>query len=259
MTTTESRPTADDPGTPGQSAGSRWARQPSAPAQSDPPTAEQPTLPQQTVPPAVVRNEQCDRCQAPVAHDQRYCIACGSHQRRPNDPVLRYFATSREARKAAAAPKVVNDKKTIPVPAAALLIALLPVAAGIGILVGRSGNNTDEALLKALQNRGTATAVAGTTGDTTAAAAETEDAAADKKDAADEPRTSGTVDGIEVTDEQAPLIDAGNGRNVHQLDGYKPTAKDVKESKDALEQIEKKKGDDYVDQQSNLPDVIVVP
>ncbi len=209
-------------------------------------------------------SERCDHCSAPVEPAQRYCVQCGAHQRRSDDPTARWFASARRAKAAqlpaGAAPTGAGAGRTVSAGVAAVLIALLPVAAGVGVLVGRGSDDSGQAVVEALKAvggggglaAGTA-AVSSTTPDATAAdAAGEEDPTKDDKNAK-------KVGGIEVSDEQAPILSTGPTGSARQLTGTKPTTKDLKESKQALEQIEAKKGEDYVKQQKDLPDTIVIP
>lgn len=210
--------------------------------------------------------EQCDRCQAPVDESQRYCVECGSHQRRPNDPAARYFAAARRP-KVAPAPLPSSQKRTVPTAVAAALIALLPVAAGVGILVGRGSADSSDAVIEALKaarvSQGVAAATGTATGTTADASASSADTAAAEDDASKddegEAKTTGKVDGVEVTDKQAPIIATGPTGSARQLSGSKPTAKDIAESKKAVDQINSRKGDEYIKTQRDLPDTIVIP
>ncbi|MEH3054106.1 MAG: hypothetical protein PGN13_08900, partial [Patulibacter minatonensis] len=47
--------------------------------------------------------ERCDHCSAAVDTGQRYCVQCGAHQRRADDPTARWFAAARRAKAAPAA------------------------------------------------------------------------------------------------------------------------------------------------------------
>jgi hypothetical protein len=206
-------------------------------------------------PPAVQsRWEQCDHCQAPVDPAQRYCVQCGTSQRRSDDPVSRYFASVRRPKRVAVAAP--SSSRTIPVTVAAVLIALLPVAAGIGIVVGRgstdSGQQVIEALKAAKLSQGAV--VAGTA----AGAATTQDAAASTKDASSKSNKAVAgkkVDGIETSTKQAKVSSTG----ARQLDGYKPTEKDLADSKKAVEQVNSSKGAEYIETTRDLPDVITIP
>lgn len=228
-----------------------------------PPTAEHPAVEASRA--ARPPWEQCDRCQAPVDDQQRYCVECGAHQRRQNDPAARYFAAARRP-KAAAVPVPSSQKRTVPTVVAAALIALLPVAAGVGILVGRGSADSSDAVieaLKAARASGVVAASSGVATGTTPGAASTSSSATtdgdDAKDDEGEAKTTGKVDGVEVTDKQAPIIASGPTGSARQLSGTKPTAKDVAESKKAVEQINSRKGDEYIKTQRDLPDTIVIP
>ncbi|MDO9355247.1 MAG: hypothetical protein Q7T55_16230, partial [Solirubrobacteraceae bacterium] len=63
------------------------------------------------------------------------------------------------------------------------------------------------------------------------------------------------VDGVE----QAPILSSGPAGDARKLEDNKPTAKDVAESKKAVEQINARKGKAYIDTQRDLPDTIVIP
>ncbi|MDO9357184.1 MAG: zinc ribbon domain-containing protein, partial [Solirubrobacteraceae bacterium] len=175
MTLTDDRQPPARPmpaGGPGAAPGTSGATDP-----ADRPTSVSPVQPA----PGKPRWEQCDRCQSPVDPAQRYCVVCGTNQRRADDPAARYFAAARRRRIGVAAPvAVVGNGRTVSTTVAALLIALLPVAAGIGIVVGRGSADSGDQIIQALKasqgTRGTVVAgpaVDGTTPDTTAVAGDT--------------------------------------------------------------------------------------
>ncbi len=213
--------------------------------------------------PARPINERCDHCSAPVEPAQRYCVQCGAHQRRADDPTARWFASARRAKAAqlpaGAVPASAASGRTVSAGVAAVLIALLPVAAGVGVLVGRGSDDSGQAVVEALKAAG---AGGGFAGGAAAVNATTPGAASTAEDSADpteDDKTSKKVSGVEVSDEQAPILSTGPTGSARQLTGTKPTTKDLSESKKALEQIESKKGEDYVEQQKDLPDTIVIP
>lgn len=204
--------------------------------------------------------ESCDSCGSPVDDQQRFCVVCGAHQRRADDPAARWFASARRPKPAAAPAGGTRAKGTVPTLVAAGLIALLPVAAGVGILVGRgTTNSNDEALLAALKAQQASAAAAPAAAATTAqAATPTEaDAAAAVKDTAADAKDDPTK--IETATKPAKILATGPTGSARQLEGSKPTKKDLEESKAAVKQINSSKGDEYVDSQRNLPDQIVVP
>lgn len=208
-------------------------------------------------------NERCDHCSAPVEPAQRYCVQCGAHQRRADDPTARWFASARRAKTAQhvlTAPPEGSAGRTVSAGVAAVLIALLPVAAGVGVLVGRGSDDSGRAVVEALKaagaSGGLAAGAAGVNATTPGAASATADGAEDpSKDDANAKKVSG----VEVSDKQAPILATGPAGSARKLTGTKPTTKDLAESKKALTQIESKKGEDYVEQQKDLPDTIVIP
>jgi hypothetical protein len=91
----------------------------------------------------------CDSCGAPVDLAQRYCVECGVHRVGVNDPAAAYVN-----RQPAQAPRanravIVSSRRSRAV--TALMLALIPVAIAVGVLVGRSSNNSDPSLLKAIR------------------------------------------------------------------------------------------------------------
>jgi hypothetical protein len=104
--------------------------------------------------PAKPRYESCDGCGALVERDQRYCVTCGAHRRHVHDPAASYLAKttarSRSNARAAARPSTKRRART-PGLGTALVFAVIPLAVGLGVLVGRSSNNGDAKLLAALR------------------------------------------------------------------------------------------------------------
>jgi hypothetical protein len=105
----------------------------------------------------------CDECGAPVDAEQRYCVVCGAHRRNVNDPATRYLsqssAKSRRSKAGAAArrsPQFGGFRGASL--ALVIVIALIPVAAAVGVLAGRSSNNDDSNLISALKHRQSAAA-----------------------------------------------------------------------------------------------------
>jgi hypothetical protein len=94
--------------------------------------------------------ETCAQCGAPLDDAQRYCVYCGASRHHAADPVARYLATARQ-RPAPAAPPAVAVASARSDRWLVLALALLPLAAVGGVLVGRnsSGNDTLIAALRA--------------------------------------------------------------------------------------------------------------
>ena len=113
--------------------------------------------------------EPCSQCGAPLDDRQRFCVECGASRRHPSDPVTRHFtAVTRQANPepVAVAPPPRRGADTR---MTALILALLPAAAALGVLVGKHNSGSDKDLIAALRSA-PAAAAAGTTASTAAAA-----------------------------------------------------------------------------------------
>jgi hypothetical protein len=89
----------------------------------------------------------CDRCGSALDDEQRYCVVCGANRRHPGDPVARYLSAARRPPAATAVSVTAAARRTDGRWVAAAF-ALLPIAAAIGVLVGR-GNSDVVAALRA--------------------------------------------------------------------------------------------------------------
>ncbi|MCW2967938.1 MAG: hypothetical protein JWM71_1710 [Solirubrobacteraceae bacterium] len=104
--------------------------------------------------------EPCGECGAPLDDQQRYCVECGTSRRHPGDPVARYFAQAASVRSLRAAPVApgtsVRGRRHVENRWIAVALAMLPVAAAIGVMVGRhgGGGTSDAQLLAALRAQG---------------------------------------------------------------------------------------------------------
>ena len=116
--------------------------------------ASQITQPTLTAVPSPAEHEQCEHCGAAVDRAQRYCVACGAHRRHVRDPAARYLAsrTRRTAAPAGAAPPASGRRGSSNL-LTAVIVAAIPLAIGLGVLVARSSNNGDAKLLAALRNQ----------------------------------------------------------------------------------------------------------
>src|SRR6478672_3549637 len=103
--------------------------------------------------------EPCEECGAPMDPQQRYCVNCAARRGNGANPASRYFATmSKRARRPLAGPAAKPSPTSRA--AAVAFFALLPLAVGLGVVVGRGGSgggDDNEALLQALRERPTAT------------------------------------------------------------------------------------------------------
>lgn len=196
--------------------------------------------------------EACDHCQAPLDERQRYCVACGARRPQANDPVAQYFvANARRARAAEAAPaQSAPPRSSRSTLALALVLALLPVAAAVGVMVGRSGTSDGEALARALaaQKAPVVNVMGG--GEGAAAAGDASGAAASEDTA---------VRGDDPNDADGRVIARTRYGSARQLTGSRVTSEQLEESRRALRHIVESQGREYVEQQRNLPDQIVIP
>lgn len=117
--------------------------------------------------------EQCATCAAPLAPDQRYCLECGTRRAAPRVPVAAALpAPPPVARETVVAPPLLTPVQRLG--GIWGVAALLLVALGVGVVIGRSGEDAPVAAAPAPVILG-----AGPTG-TTAVAAVAGGAAADE-------------------------------------------------------------------------------
>jgi hypothetical protein len=97
--------------------------------------------------------ETCEHCNAPVESSQRYCVVCGTRRKHVYDPAARFLssATSRNRTGARAARQAAGARQRGPALWTAVVLALIPLAVVLGLLLGRSGNGEDAKLLAALR------------------------------------------------------------------------------------------------------------
>jgi hypothetical protein len=93
--------------------------------------------------------EQCPNCQAYIAADQRYCLACGARCGEPRlpfmDAVTFMDAMKASPQGAVAAAPLPKQRRMSPNTALFATIGVLLLAMGVGVLIGRSGNGTSSA------------------------------------------------------------------------------------------------------------------
>ncbi len=199
-------------------------------------TVQTPTAPAST---PTGRFEPCEECGAPMDPQQRYCVNCAARRGNGANPASRYFAAM--SRKARRPPLRVGTKGAGGSRAAAAsFFALLPIAVGIGVVVGRTGSSeNNSAIIDALRQQGSSTAaqVAGTSA-----------AAAHKKN-------PGAKQGAKPSGKAVAKTQYGE---IHKVTGYKPSKQTEEEGKRLVENNVKQTGKGYIKAQTNLPDVTVV-
>lgn len=223
-------------GTPGTTAGQQ--------AIAPPPGEEAPRRPQ--------GHEPCEECGAPMDPQQRYCINCAARRGNGANPASRYFATmSKRARRPLSAP----PPRQSPASRAAAVgfFALLPLAVGLGVVVGRgnSGESDNAALLQALRERQTATATA-TPGATATPAAAKAKAKANAKAKDKTKAKPGKEDSV------GKVVAQTKNGTVHAVTDFHASKQKEAEDTKIVEENPEQTGSNYVKAQQNLPDVVVV-
>lgn len=98
--------------------------------------------------------ERCDHCAAPVDAAQRYCVVCGSRNKRADDPVARYLARATSRLRAAEAPRSgrAARRRTAGL-GTAVAIAVIPLAVAVGVIVGRANSGGYAKVIAAAEAR----------------------------------------------------------------------------------------------------------
>jgi hypothetical protein len=94
--------------------------------------------------------EQCEQCGAALDKAQRYCVVCGTHRRHVRDPAARYLAAATSRGRAPARAGASQRKRGTTV-GTAVVVAVIPLAIGLGVLVGRASTGGDDKLIAALR------------------------------------------------------------------------------------------------------------
>jgi hypothetical protein len=190
--------------------------------------------------------EPCEECGAPLDPQQRYCVNCAARRGNGANPSSRYFAAmSKKARRPLTRPPAKAGPGSRA--AAVAFFALLPVAVGLGVVVGRgdSGDGDNEALLQALRQQ--EAAVASTAG--TAATASPTTAKAKAK--------AGKTTKAPAKGEGKVVAETENG-TVHAVTGFKASEEKTQQDTQIVAENPEQKGEDYIKAQQNLPDVTVI-
>jgi hypothetical protein len=209
--------------------------------------------------------ERCDQCGAPVDKDQRYCVNCGAHRRHVPDPAAKYLSrvsahTGGPAGGGRVAPGGVlvtrRDGAFLGIGLlGALAIALIPIAAAVGVAIGRSSNNQDGKLIQALERQraqvtttysaGSATSGSASSGSTGSSSTEKSSTTKKKSTAKSKSASSSTTSST------------ANG-SVSKITGSKVTAAQQSQGSAEAKKIQNSTGSNYVQGANSLPSTIVV-
>ncbi len=209
----------------------------------------------------------CDECGAAVAPDQRYCVQCGAHRRTASDPAGRYFSEASAARTRVAAATAAGasaprrKRRAQPGLLAALLIALVPVAAAIGVAIGRSSNSGDQALITALAKQRaqyvTGAPSSGSTANTGHASNKTlqggvSATSSKHHHAASKSSNNSSAPKPSSANNSSNQTGSGHGAKV----GASVSASQAKQGQQEATTVSKKKGAGYVNEQNQLPNAV---
>jgi predicted membrane-bound mannosyltransferase len=176
---------------------------------------------------------------------QRYCVDCAARRGNGANPASRYFAAM--SKKTKRPPARAGQRQPSGSRAAAVsFFALLPIAVAIGVVVGRAGTGGEDssAILQALREQNAATASAGTAAGATASTAAKKDGA--KNGSAKPTKGHGKV------------VAKTQYGTVHQVTGYHASKQTEDEGQKLVEDNVEQTGSNYIQAQTNLPDVTVV-
>jgi hypothetical protein len=214
---------------------------------------------------------QCDECAAPVAEEQRYCVVCGAHRRHVNDPAARYLskvsARSRTTRTAATARRPRGSSRLGGI-GVAVVLALIPAGAAVGVLAGRSSNNDDASLIRELSRQQAADRVAAASGSSGVTASASTTGTSGHS-------TGGGSGHTKKSGQGSKGEGKGKGKGkVHRTTGGKsnptstkataistkaPSASQKATGAKVTAKVQKSTGKSYVGGQSGLPSTVVVP
>jgi hypothetical protein len=200
--------------------------------------------------------EPCEECGAPLDPQQRYCVNCAARRGNGSNPSSRYFAAMSKKARRRSLTKGQGRAGGGSRAAAVGFFALLPIAVALGVVVGRSGSgdNNEEALLKALKRQEATREVAATPVAPTAATAEK----AKAKTTAKKGKTSKKAAAKAAKEGPGKVLNKTKNGVVHEVTGYKPTKQSEEADTKIVEENPEQTGENYIKAQQNLPDVTVV-
>ncbi|MGO9753006.1 MAG: hypothetical protein ACLP8S_27745 [Solirubrobacteraceae bacterium] len=204
-------------------------------------------------------HQQCEACGAAVAHDQRYCVACGARRQHVRDPAARFLSrASANARSERALPQArTATRRRSPTLAGALLLAVIPLALAVGVLVGRASTSGDAKLVAELRaQKPELITTAGTTAaSSTTAAAATAATTTSNVQATKPVKKSGHASKKRAAKTQSSTQPGAT----QQLSTSKPTQQQLSQGAAVVRKVQQASGKSYVNSQQGLPNVVAVP
>lgn len=205
------------------------------------------------VPPAgAAGHEQCEACGAAVAHEQRYCVACGARRRHVRDPAARFLSlASAQARSERALPRArTATRRRSPTLAVALLLAVIPLAVALGVLVGRASTSGDSKLIAEL--RAQKPVVVTNTGTIAASSTAAPSSSVHSPTPVKKP---GHTTGKRAAKTQSST----QPTTTQSLSVSKPSAQQLSQGAAIVRKVQQSSGKPYVDSQQGLPNEVSVP
>jgi len=199
----------------------------------------------------------CDDCGAPVDHAQRYCVNCGAHRRHVPDPAARYLsqASTRPGPRTARSAYARRRGASL---ASAAVLALIPVAAAVGVEIGRSSNSQDSKLIQELARQRTQTVLSSTP--VAASDANGRPSSADgsaKPHRASRGHTSSRAAATSATAGGGKVVSKTQYGTATQLTGSKVTNTEASQGASEAKTIQNSTGKSYVQAAQNLPSTVV--
>jgi hypothetical protein len=185
------------------------------------------------------QGEPCASCGAPLAGDQRYCLECGARRAQARIAFREILASEGPPPRAPLAVAATGDRTPSGVAFLVGLVCLL-LALGVGVLIGRSGNDTPTAAAPAAAPQvisvGGAAPAATTPAATTPAASSSSGASSSGTSTGSSSSSSGSS-GSKATNKAAKSLDNSSGSDYEKKSsklpkqlstGGKPPPKDNK-------------------------------
>jgi len=195
--------------------------------------------------------ESCEQCGSPVDENQRYCVVCGSRRKHVPDPALRHLASAgARTRDAAKGGTPGGRARRSAGLGTALVIAVIPVAVALGLLIGHSDNGSDAKVLAAL--RAAHAPVVNVTAGGSTATASTGTSSSSKGSEQKKSGKSGSHSGTVLNKTKY-----GSFNSVAQI--KPPSQAQLNQGAQVVQHDQSNTNGSYVNSQKNLPNVIPVP
>jgi hypothetical protein len=153
-------------------------------------------------------SEQCAKCSAPLAEDQRYCLQCGEPRPHVSGPPSRTPEAPRKPPVPPDVPAILSASASTRNNTLALLggIGVLLLAMGVGVLIGRAGVGSPKASPAQVISVGGSAAGAAPTATTPASATPQTPAAASAKKASKAKAASSAPSGSSIGKPAPPTV-----------------------------------------------------